>query len=377
MTTATLGGFTLAARWQNWIEVFVQAMLLDSLLHRHRSTGDQRCLKASERNLQLIMSVFERPPKGSEPGIFSGHGTIIVRQAGALYELTGKPEYWHFAKSVIDRHGRVNSYLGGEDSTALQHNVVEAEHVGLPAAVYQVTGEERYLKASRAAWEKMQRYLSPDGTPFGNEEIFRHGSRANAEHCGAVEWMITSDSLARITGEVKYADAVERAMYNGYAAPKSPDGMTVGYMHSPNQLVATEWSQPHDNDGDVDWWASRQHYSTAHEPLCCNSNGPRGLPFFVESMVWRSREGLVIAYYGPCRVKTRIDGAGEVSIAMITDYPFNDEITITVRSENRGSLPDRSSDSWMVCSGFCRSRRPASSNYGETRHVLAARNALG
>jgi DUF1680 family protein len=334
-----IGGFTSAARWQNWIEVFVQSMLLESLLHRYRATGDQRCLKTSERTLKLIIRVFETPPKASEPGIFKEHGTIVVRQAAALYELTGQPEYRQFAKSVLDRCGRVNDYLAGGDKTALHHNVVEAEHVGLPAAVYEITGDEQYLQASRAAWQMMQRYLSPDGTPFGNEEIFRHGSRANAEHCGAVEWMITSHSLARITGEVKYADAVERAMHNGYAAPKSPDGMTLGYMHSPNQLVASEWSQPHDNDGDVDWWASRQHYSSAHEPLCCNSNGPRGLPFFVESMVWKSGDGLAIGYYGPCRVKTRLDGAGEVWITMVTNYPFEDEVTIKVRSENRARFP--------------------------------------
>jgi uncharacterized protein len=223
----------------------------------------------------------------------------------------------------------------------------------------------------------MQRYLSPDGTPYGNEEIFRHGSRANAEHCGAVEWMIASHSLARITGEVKYADAVERAMYNGYAAPKSPDGMTLGYMHSPNQLVASEWSQPHDNDGDVDWWASRQHYSTAHEPLCCNSNGPRGLPFFVESMVWQSRDGLAIGYYGPCRVRTKLNGAGDVSVVMTTEYPFEDDVTVKVRSEKRTRFPiDFRIPAWCV-QASAESQRPARSDRGETRNVLAARAALG
>jgi len=138
---------------------------------------------------------------------------------------------------------------------------------------------------------------------------------------------------------VKYADAVERAMYNGYPAPKSPDGMMVGYMHSPNQLVASEWSQPHDNDGDLDWWASRQHYSTAHEPLCCNANGPRGLPFFVESMVARSGQGLVVTYYGPCRVETALGDAGRVRLVLDTAYPFEDEVRITVVPERAGTFP--------------------------------------
>lgn len=81
---------------------------------------------------------------------------------------------------MLDRHGRISSYLGRDDSTALQHNVVEAEHVGLPAAVYEVTGDERYLNGEPGPWEKMQRYLSPDGTPFGSSGTDRAPMRNTA-----------------------------------------------------------------------------------------------------------------------------------------------------------------------------------------------------
>ena len=108
-------------------------------------------------------------------------------------------------------------------------------------------GDPELLRASEAGWEMMLPYLSVGWlAAMETKPSFRTGSRENGEHCGAVDWMITSRDLARITGVVKYADAVERAMFNGYPAPKHPDGMALGYMHSPNQLVATEWSQPHD-----------------------------------------------------------------------------------------------------------------------------------
>jgi hypothetical protein len=145
--------------------------------------------------------------------------------------------------------------------------------------------------------------------------------------------MAANQILTRMTAETKYADAVERAIFNGYPAAKSPDGKMVGYMHSPNQLVATEWSAPHDNDGDLDWWASRQHFSSAHEPLCCNSNGPRGIPFYVESMVLRSEDGLAVACYGPSNVNTTLPQIGRVTLQMDTAYPFEDEVRVKVDPE--------------------------------------------
>ena len=151
--------------------------------------------------------------------------------------------------------------------------------------------------------------------------------------------MITSRDLSRITGEVKYTDAVERAMFNGYPAPKSPDGLMVGYMHSPNQLVATEWSQPHDNSGDVDSELSRQYFTTAHYPVCCNANGPRAIPFYIESMVVQSANGLVVSCYGPCKATARLPKAGQVRLTLDTEYPFEDEVRVTVDPERVVSFP--------------------------------------
>jgi DUF1680 family protein len=334
-----IGGFTFKARWQCWLEVFSQSLLINALLFRYACTGDRAILNTCERAADHILETWAQPPEDIEMGIFSGHGAVIVRTMGRLYAATGKDSYRDFGQTVLERYGRTKDYLAGGDKVVHEHNAVASEHIGLPAAVYEYTGHPDLLKASRAAWEMMQPYLSVDGTPHGNEEIFNVGSRANCEHCGAVEWMITSRDLSRITGEVKYADAVERAMFNGYPAPKSPDGLAVGYMHSPNQLVATEWSQPHDNGGDVDWWASRQHYSTAHEPLCCNTNGPRGIPFFIESMVLESGNGLAVSCYGPCKVTAKLPEAGQVTLTLDTEYPFEDEVRVIVEAERAASFP--------------------------------------
>ncbi len=333
-----LGSFEPEARWQHWLEVWSLALVLDALLYRYEITGDRSLLSASERAIQATMKDWQTPPPRFEPGVFSGEGILLVGTLCKLYALTGKRAYLDFAGDVLRRGGKTKAYLSAGDAVVHNHAVTESDNVPAPAILYEYTGDAELLKASEAAWQMMQPYISVDGTPYGNEMMFNVGSRANSEHCGAVNWMSASQTLNRMTGKVKYADAVERAMFNGYPAAKSPDGKMVGYMHSPNQLVASEWSAPHDNDGDLDWWASRQHFSTAHEPLCCNSNGPRGVPFYIESMILRSDDGLTVSYYGPCIVKATIPHIGQVKLEIDTDYPFEDEVRVKVELEKPTDL---------------------------------------
>jgi DUF1680 family protein len=168
--------------------------------------------------------------------------------------------------------------------------------------------------------------------------MLRTGPRVGCEHCGTVEWIATSDILARVTGEIKYADAVERALFNAYPAAKSDDGRLVTYTHAPNQLVATEWSNPHDYEP-PDWWASRAYYHSAHEPLCCNSNGPRAIPMVINAMLRYSSDGLAVMYYGPFQAKAELPGAGKVAIRAISDYPFEDEVRLEITPEQDADFP--------------------------------------
>ena len=331
-----LGSFEPQARWQHWLEIWALALVLDALLYRYEATGDQALLTASQRALQVVMKAWAAPPPKFTLSTFSGEGIFLVGTACKLYAFTGKESYLTFARDVLKRCGKAQAYLRGGDAVVHEHAVIASDDVPAPATLYEYTGDHDLLKASKAGWQMMQPYISVDGTPHGNEMIFNTGSRANMEHCGAVNWMAASQILTRMTAETKYADAVERAVFNGFPAAKSPDGKMVAYMHTPNQLVATEWSQPHDNDGDVDWWSSRQHFSSAHEPLCCNSNGPRAIPFYVESMVLRSEGGLAVACYGPCKVSTTLPQLGHVTLQMDTAYPFEDEVRVKVDPEKPG-----------------------------------------
>ena len=328
-----LGAFEPQARWQHWLEIFSQSLTLEALLYRYECTGDAALLEACERAVVPQMQTWYRPAPEHNPGIFSGHGTIAIRALLKLYDRTADATYLNFARDVMAKYGRTHDFLHSTDAIKHEHDAVGTEHAGFPGLLYEYTGDPALLEASKAAWEMVVQYhLSPDGTPHGNEAMEFKGPLHNCEHCGTVEWFYTSNALARLTGEVKYADAAERAMLNAYPAAKSVDGMMVAYMHTPNQLVASEWSQPHAWTS-PDWCASRQHYHSAHEPLCCNVNGPRAIPYYLESMVMSAPDGPAVVYYGAFRATMAVPEVGTVTLVSESEYPFEDEVRITVVPE--------------------------------------------
>lgn len=336
-----LGAFEPPARWQHWLEVFSQSVTLEAVLFHYECTGDQALLAACERAAKLQMQTWYRPPAPPlyEPGIFSGHGTIAIRALLKLYALTGDVGYLNFAQDIMAKYGRTRDFLTMRNALDNVHNAVGCEHVSFPALLYEYNGDGQQLIASRAAWDMLaQHYISVDGTPHGNEGMQFKGPLHNCEHCGTVEWFYTSNALARITGEVKYADAAERVMLNAYSAAKSVDCMTVAYMHTPNQLIASEWSQPHGWTS-PDWTSSRQHYHLAHEPLCCNVNGPRALPLLIEAMVYGRDDGLAVVYYGPFEAHTTLPNGTGVTLSAETEYPFEDRVRFTVQPAAAAEFP--------------------------------------
>jgi DUF1680 family protein len=366
-----LGAFVKTARWKMALEVFTTSLMMEVLLYRFETTGERKLLGSAQRAAAHLLKHWRKDGKKKALCVYSGHGAILIRPILKLYALTGRKEYLNFAREQLGLVGRQKAYLAyypsakrakaqGKpvtyDVCANQHNAVESEHVGLPAILYEYDGDKSLLRASEAAWLMMQNHLAFDGTPHGNEGMVHTGPRENCEQCGAVEWLYTSHVLVRTAGDVKYADAAEVAMYNGYPAPRAADAMTLAYMHSPNQLVASQWSRAQFDDPDR--LHSAQYYSTAQWPLCCNVNGPRGLPQFVESMVLRSEngKGLAVAYYGPCEARTTVEGAGEgaveVALRMETEYPFEDEVRVTVSPRREAWFPIE-----FRIPGWCRSAK--------------------
>ncbi len=329
-------------RFKHGFEVWSQDRMLQSLLYEYEYSGDERVLAACVRAGKCLMrnvrtdwfrGVYSRPKTLAGP-YQAGHSLNIVHPLLALYEYSGDDDFLDAAVELykdFDRSGADISATAFLTQDGLRtHIVTVCEHLSIPAKMYAFTGDNRLLDASLRAHELLNHSLQVTGVPSGNEFTYGRGPRKYTEHCGVIEWAISCNRLLQQTGLVHFADAAERAMMNAYFASKSPDGVTLCYNHAPNQVVATNWSGPYEDNWDQGMF--RNHYSMTHEPRCCNANTSRGFANYVEGAVAKTQDGgIAFVYYGPMTVSAQLPPAGAVQFEQKSDYPFEDQTRITIR----------------------------------------------
>ena len=142
-----------------------------------------------------------------------------------LQELTGKERY----RRLLERYTRARLFdelLAGHDPLTNMHaNTTVPEVLGC-ARAYEVTGEPRWREIVEAYWkcavEDRGGYVTGGQTcgeiwtPKG--DVSKRLGRKGQEHCTVYNMIRLADVLLRWTGDVKYADYIERNLYNGIMA---------------------------------------------------------------------------------------------------------------------------------------------------------------
>lgn len=142
-----------------------------------------------------------------------------------LLEITAKEKY----KVLLERYYRKRLFdrlLEGEDPLTNMHaNTTIPEIIGC-AKAYEVTGEEKWRQIAEAYWEcavTQRGTFATGGQTCGEVWTPKHKLSArlgdkNQEHCTVYNMMRLADYLFRWTREPKYAQYIERNLYNGIMA---------------------------------------------------------------------------------------------------------------------------------------------------------------
>jgi hypothetical protein len=123
--------------------------------------------------------------------------------------------------------------------------------------------------------------------------------------------MQLSMALLAITGEPKYADAIERLVYNHLLGAQAADGRDWCYF---TEIVG-----------------SKQFTQSVN---CCHSSGPRGTAMIPTLFYATGEKRVRINLYGQSRFKGDVSGVGPVEIRQQTKYPADGKIVIDVRTAN-------------------------------------------
>ncbi len=320
-----LGTYEDKDRWTSW-DVWVHKYNLIGLMAYYRATGDPAALRGAGRVGDLLVDTFGADKRDIiESGTHKGMAaTSVLEPMVLLYRATGDERFLAFCKYLVESwdqphgpkvlssllaHGKVNR-TANRKAYEMMSNLV-----GL-CELYRVVGDARFLEAACNGWDDIEanQVFITGGTSLG--EHFQPDGHlpdtgAIAETCANVTWMQLSMALFALTGETKYADAVERLIYNHLLGAQAEDGHDWCYF---TELVGAKKFTQNVN--------------------CCHSSGPRGVAMIPTFFYSTASGGARINLYGPSRFKGEIPGVGPVEIRQQTQYPSDGRIAIEV-------LPDK------------------------------------
>jgi hypothetical protein len=197
--------------------------------------------------------------------------------------------------------------------------------------VYLETGERALLDSALRLWESMtatKTYLNGavgsrfDGEAFG-EEYELPQDLVYGETCATIASIMLSWRLLLATGEGRFADAVERALFNLFSASTSV-GRDAFFYDNPAQRRTARPAAP------VNARPQRAEAPGTRPPwfqcACCPPNIIRTIASLGTYLATDTSSGVQIHQYAPATIAT---GAG-VRLAVDTRYPLDGAVEVTV-----------------------------------------------
>ena len=302
-------------------ELYCAGHLIQAAIAFARATGETRLLDVARRFADLIDNEFRT---GSQTGT-DGHPEIEPALV-ELARLTGDSRYVELADALVGRRGR-QQFNGRFDSRYYQDeepvrgsremvgHAVRALYLASGVTdLYAETGEEELLEAMLAQWEDLafaKTYLTGGvGSRHADESIGEPyelpPDRAYCETCAAIASIMWNWRMLLVTGEARFADLLERTLYNGFMSGLSLDGKTFFYVNplrSPGGHGRHEWDRV----------------------ACCPPNIMRLLASLHHYLATSSDEGVQLHQYAQATIR-----AGDVELRVDTEYPWDGKIVIEV-----------------------------------------------
>lgn len=331
-------------------ELWSKATLYRAFLAWYEYSKDQTVLDALVRATDNVMQYY--PVNASHPFYSKNpnaggltHGLVFTDVLERLYFLTGDKKYLDygvflyrdFSEQTLNEDAQYKKLL--DTSLALMgHGVHTYEHLRPLAAAYYASGNPDYKSALDIFLEKIEATTTPSGGLAGDEFIGgRKGdaSETGYEFCSLHEGMAGWISLLEKTGERGYAAKAEKILFNAALGATHPTESAICYLKTDNAFILNGGK----HDDTTDKHQTRYRYSPVHKEaaVCCVPNAGRILPYYVQSMWMKDKDGLVATLLGPSEVAADLDGR-KISIIENTNYPFENKFQFSVQTDKPGTF---------------------------------------
>lgn len=251
-----------------------------------------------------------------------------------VYEKTGDKRLLALAEHTYAEYNRKCADDNCEEVMLSErkpyvHGVTHDETAKIGAILYMHTGNERYLRASAHAFRKLEKlFMLADGGHCSNEFMLGNDSLQSHETCTVSDYTWALYYLLMATGDVKYADKIEKCIFNAGIGAVKEDFTAVQYFSCPNQVLATQNSN-HNAFFCGEGWMG---FNSKHYTDCCVGNANRFMPNFVRRLWMRNKSEIYATLYAPNMYSFAVDDAN-LQIEEKTNYPFEDTVAFTVHAD--------------------------------------------
>jgi len=312
-------------------ELYNIGHLLQGAIAYYRATGDPTLLQAGIRFVDGFLLPGYGPGANQAP-IVAGHPEIEMSLI-ELYRTTGNKRYLDLAGYILQGDPRipltqrqiVYMFCGipFTSRTKLEGHAVRAMYACCGATDYYLeTGDPAYWKALNGLWSDLsahQLYVTggvgarSDGEAFGNAYELPN-ERAYGESCAAIGNMMWNWRMLSASGEARFTDVMERALYNGINSGMSLDGKTYCYR---NPLAF----DPATGDKIRNPW---------YDTTCCPPNLERTFASLPGYFYSTSRDGVYVHLYDSSEMKWHLSSGTPIVLRQTTKYPWEGTIEISV-----------------------------------------------
>lgn len=322
-------------------------LMMAGITH-YRATGKRTLLDVAIKAADFLCHFYETASAElARNAICPSHYMGVVE----MYRATGNPRYLELSKNLIDIRGMVEN--GTDDNqdripfrdqyNAMGHAVRANYLYAGVADVYAETGEEQLMKNLTSIWQDIvsrKMYVtgacgalydgtSPDGTCYEPDSIQKvhqsygrayqlPNSTAHNETCANIGNMLFNWRMLETTGDAKYADVVETALYNSVLSGVSLDGKRYFYTN-PLRISA-------DFPYTLRWPKERQEYISC---FCCPPNTLRTICEAQNYAYTVGENAVYCNLYGANELNTSFGKKMPLALKQETGYPYDGVVKLT------------------------------------------------
>ena len=292
-----------------------------------QATGSRALLDICLKTAELLQRDFGDGTRRIPPG-----HEVVEMGLVKLYRQTGDERWLALARIFLEARGGGKEYCQNhkpvrEQTEAVGHAVRANYLYSGMADVAALTDSAGYQAAIDQIWENVvgrKLHLTggcgarADGEAYGKD--YELPNNCYNETCAAIGFLFWNHRMFLLTGNGKYMDVFERTLYNGFLSGVSLSGDRFFY---PNPL-------------EYDGKAKNNHGFAGRAPwfgcACCPPNVLRMMASLGGYVCAVKDNQVFVNLYASSEAKLSVAGT-TVSLAQQTDYPWDEEIRISVKPE--------------------------------------------